>query len=339
MPLTLHSIPTAPDDQKAAAFLSRQSEQYGGNLQLEPNVWALLVVAHGDPEETAIVRDILASATFAHEVRESEDGALGVYCVDGANRSAASFWLDDTYRAHSGRIRGLAPSHASLVDEILKSPMPHRFANNLVDLHAKGEVAAGAIRQPSTVRSLLDRLHLREPLYISAFLALLDHHLFDLVVLNRKLEKEDVELGNDLTRGSVSKDPFFQSRQTTASQIRNHLVRCHMINPIDQQKGAATHNPYAYLTDVRLKGNEVILRVDGIDQAIGTSEFLGALRKIRKNVNRGARLEEVDTHTPWMTDEIGYPLRFIRGQISSNPAISALDMLYMIERAVDPDGL
>jgi hypothetical protein len=33
-----------------------------------------------------------------------------------------------------------------------------------------------------------------------------------------------------------------------------------------------------------------------------------------------------------------YPLRFIRQQMSSNRRISALDWLYMLERAVDPHG-
>jgi hypothetical protein len=322
----------------AVSFLGRQLEQYGGNLQLEPNVWALIVVANGDTAETATVREILASAPFAYEVRESEDDAWSVYCVDRANRTAASFWLNDTHRILSGQIRSLAPSHLSLLDEILSSPMPHRFAKNLADLHAKGEIGAGAIRKPDVVRSLLDRLHVREPLYVSAFLILLEHQLIDLVVMNMKLETEDVELGNDLTRGSVSKDPFFQARQTAASQIRNHLMRCHMINPIDQQKGAATNNPYVHLTEIRLKGDEVALHVDGIDRTLGRSEFLSALRRIRKNVYRGSRLEEVNSETPWMTEEIGYPLRFVRQQMSSSPALSSLDLLYMMERAVEPNG-
>jgi hypothetical protein len=313
-------------------------EQYGGNLQLEPNVWALLAVASGDASETSTVREILATAPFPYEVRESEDDAWSVYCVDGGNRAAASFWLDDTHRMLSGQIRNLPPSCLPLLDEILSSPMPHRFAKNLADLHAKGEIVAGAIRRPDVVRSLLDRLHVREPLYVSAFLILLDHQLIDLVVLNKKLEKEDVELGNDLTRGSVSKDPFFQARQTAASQIRNHLIRCHMINPIDQQKGAATNNPYIYLTEIRLKGDEVVLHVEGIERTLGRSEFLGALRRIRKNVYRGSRLEDVNTDTPWMTEATGYPLRFIRQQMSSNPMSSAQDILYMMERAVDSGG-
>jgi hypothetical protein len=338
MPLTLQGTATAPDDQKAISFLGRQLEQYGGNLELEPNVWALLAVANGDTAETAAVREILASASFAYEVRESEDDAWSVYCVDGANRAAASFWLNDTYRILSGQIRNLAPSYLPMLDEILSSPMPHRFAKNLADLHAKGEIVAGAIGRPDVVRSLLDRLHVREPLYVSAFLILLDHQLIDLVVMNKKLEKEDIELGNDLTLGSVSKDPFFQARQTAASQIRNHLIRCHMINPFDQQKGAATNNPYVHLTEIRLTGDEVVLHVGGIDQTLGRSEFLSALRRIRKNVYRGSRLKEVNTDTPWMTEEIGYPLRFIRQQLVANPTLSDLDLLYMMERAVDPNG-
>jgi hypothetical protein len=338
MPLTLPSIATAPDDQKAIDFLGRQLEQYGGNLELEPNVWALFVIANGDAAETATVREILADVPFVYEVRESDDNAWSVYCVDGASRAAVSFWLNDTYRTLSGQIRSLAPSHLPLLDEILSSPMPHRFAKNMADLHAKGEIVAGAIGRPDVVRSLLDRLHVREPLYVSAFLILLDHQLIDLVVMNKKLEKEDIELGNDLTLGSVSKDPFFQARQTAASQIRSHLMRCHMINPFDQQKGAATNNPYVHLTEIRLNGDEVVLRVGGIDQAIGRSDFLSAVRRIRKNVYRGSRLREVNTDTPWMTEEIGYPLRFVRQLLSSNPTLSDLDLLYMMERAVDPNG-
>ena len=245
---------------------------------MEPNVWALLVVANGDGEETAIARDILATAPFVYEMRESEDDAWSVYCVDGAHRAAAVFWLNDTHRRLSGQVRNLAPSYLSLLDEILESPMPHRIAKNLADLHASGEIVAGAIRRPDIVRSLLDRLHVREPLYFSALQILLDHQLIDLVVLNQKLEKEDVELGNDLTRGSVSKDPFFQARQTAASQIRNHLIRYHMINPIDQQEGAATNNPYAYVTEIRFRGDEVVLHIDGIDQALGKARISWARR-------------------------------------------------------------
>src|ERR1700722_17077038 len=131
MPLTMQSISTAAGDQKAIDFLGRQLEQYGGNLELEPNVWALLVVANGDAAEAATAREMLADASFVYDVRESDDDAWSVYCVDGANRAAASFWLNDTHRKLSGQIRSLAPSHLPLLDEILSSPMPHRFAKNL----------------------------------------------------------------------------------------------------------------------------------------------------------------------------------------------------------------
>jgi len=195
--------------------------------------------------------------------------------------------------------------------------MPHRFAKNLADLHAKGEIAAGAIRRPDVVRSLLDRLHVREPLYVSAFLILLDHQLIDLVVLNKKLEKEDVEAGKRphagiRVQGSVL--PGAPDRPLADQESPDPL---HMINPIDQQKGSATTNPYIYLTEIRLKGDEVVLHVEGIERTLGRSEFLGALRRIRKNVYRGSRLEDVNTDTPWMTEATGYPLRFIRQQMSS----------------------
>jgi len=338
MPTPVQDPAIAVDDQKAIGFLGRQLDQYGGNLEVEPNVWALLVVANEDGMETAIAEELMARATFAYERRESEDGAWGVYCVDDDNRPAAVFWLNDTHRIWSGEIRSMAPAYLSLLRELESSPMPHRVAKNLADLHAKGEIIAGAIRQPEIVRSLLDRLHVREPLYFSAFQILLENHLIDLMVMSKKLENEDVELENDLIRGSLSKDPFFQARQTAASQIRSYLIRCHMINPIDQQKGPTTNNPYASFTELRFAGDEVILYIDGIDQTLGKSDFLNALRMIRKNVYRGARLEDINTETPWMNEKTAYPLRFIRQQMSANPGLSALDLLYMLERAVDPEG-
>jgi hypothetical protein len=338
MPPTLQGPLRAADIQTAVGFLGRQWEQYHGSLQLEPDVWAILVVAAADDAENAIAQELLSGAPFAFERRESEDGAWGVYCVSGAHRATAAFWLNDTYGILSGRIRGLAPSFLPLLDDLTASPMPHRVAKSLADIHAKGEIVAGAIRRPDLVRTLLDRLHAREPLYFSAFQILLEHHLVDLIVLNRKLEHEDIELENDLTRGSVSKDPFFQARQTAASQIRNHLIRCHMINPIDQQKGAATNNPYAFMMEARLVGDLVTLRVDGIDQTLRRPDFLCALRTIRGNVYRGARLEDTNTATPWIDQTTAYPLRFLRQQMGANPGVSALDLLYMAERAVDPDG-
>jgi hypothetical protein len=338
MPPPLHDPATPVDDQKTISFLNLQMERFGGNLEVEPNAWALFVVAAADGAENTVAKEQLASATFAYQIDKSEDDAWVVYWVNGDNRAAAAFWLDDTHRKLSGQIRCMSPSQVSLLDEMRTSPMPHRIAKNLADLHTKGEIIAGAIRQPQIVRSLLDRLHVGEPLYFSAFQILLERHLIDLIVMNQKLENEDVELENDLTRGSVSTDPFFQARQTAASQIRNYLVRWHMINPIDQQRGAATNNPYAYLTESRFEGDEVILHIDGIERALGKSGFLDALRMIRKNVYRGARLEEVNTETPWITEMTAYPLRFIRQQMSSNRRISALDWLYMLERAVDPHG-
>ncbi len=338
MPPTLQSFANTVDDQEVIDFLGRQLEQFGGNLQMEPNVWALLAVTNSNAAEVATVQELLAGVTFVHDKRESEDGEWSVCCVDGANRAEAIFWLNDTHRQLSGRIRALAPAHVALMVELTSSPMPHRIARNLADLHSKGEITAGAIRRPDIVRGLLDRLHVREPLYFSAFQILLEDHLIDLMVMNKKLENEDVELENDLTRGSVSKDPFFAARQTAASQIRNYLIRCHLINPIDQQKGGAKNNPYAVLTDIRIEGDEVKLHVDGIDQTIGTSNFLGALRTIRKHVCRGARINEVATGTPWITETTAYPLRFVKQQMSSGLGLPALDLLYMLERAADPDG-
>jgi hypothetical protein len=149
---------------------------------------------------------------------------------------------------------------------------------------------------------------------------------------------EDVRLENELTRGSVSKDPFFQSRQASAAQIRDHLMRSHIINPIDQQKGAASNNPYAFITDTQASGDEVILHIDGIDKPAGRPDFLSAVRMIRRNLYRGARVEDINTQVPWITEMTAYPVRHITQRMSSNREISALDWLYMLERAVDPQG-
>ena len=53
---------------------------------------------------------------------------------------------------------------------------------------------------------------------------------------------------------------------------------------------------------------------------------------------RGSRIEDVNTDTPWVTQATGYPLRYLRQLMTANPMLSALDLLYMMERAVDASG-
>jgi hypothetical protein len=207
----------------------------------------------------------------------------------------------------------------------------------LADLHEKGELTAGVIRDPAVVRTLLDRLHAQEPLYFSAFLILLEHHLIDLLVLHQKLVDEDIRLGNEIMQGSISQDPFLQSRQNAAAGIREQLLRLKIMNPLDQQKSAQA-NAYAAFTETRFAGDGVIIHVDGIDKTKSRRDFVDTIRLLRRKMYRGERIENLNTLTPWVTEVTAQPLRFIKQQMEARREIAALDWLYMLERAVDPDG-
>lgn len=313
-------------------------KDFGGNLAIGPDLWALFAVPLNDETGNTLVQDLLRNVNFAHGTGEAEGDAWTLYYVDTENRAKAVFWLEDVQRTLSGRFRHASPAEQALIKDLPGSATPHRVARSLADRHAKGELAAGTIQDPLLVRTLLDRLHAQEPLYFSAFLILLEHHLIDLLVLYRKLVDEDIRLGNEIMQGSISQDPFLQSRQTAAASIREQLLRFKIINPLDQQKHFANPNPYVALTETRLAGDDVIIRVDGIDKTKSLADFVGTIRLLRKNLYRGERIENLSTQTPWVTEATAQPLRFIKQQMEARRDIAGLDWLYMLERAVDPEG-
>jgi hypothetical protein len=201
-------------------------------------------------------------------------------------------------------------------------------------MHERGEISAGLVREPALVRGLLDRLHQREPLFFSALLSLLNHHLVDLAVLLRQMIPEDLELKNEILRGGISRDPFLQGRQTAAADIRNYLIRFQLINPLDQQKNTAIANPYAAFMEVVSHGENVLLPIDGTNVPVPRENFVRAIRSIRRNLYRGGEISQFGTQSPWVTQEIAYPFRVIMQRIESRRDLAAMDVLYLLERAV-----
>lgn len=337
-PFPLSGPALVTDEREILGFLAPQVKEFGGNLSIGPDAWALFALQTSDHAGHVLAKDLLRGVGFSYHTGEAEGDAWTLYYVDTANRERAVFWLDDVQRALTGHFRLASPNQQVAFRELATSATPHRIARNLVDLHAKGELAAGSIHDPSVIRTLLDRLHAQEPLYFSAFLMLLENHLLDLLVLHQKLVDEDIRLGNEIVQGSISQDPFLQSRQTAAANIRDQLLRFNILNPLNQQRHAANTNPYVACTETRLTGDEVIIRVDGIDRTKPQLEFVATIRLLRKNLYRGERIEDLSTQTPWVTEVTAQPLRFIKQQMEARRDVQSFDWLYMLERAVDPDG-
>lgn len=337
-PFPLSGPALVTDEREILGFLAPQVKEFGGNLSIGPDAWALFAVQTGDQAGHVLARDLLQNVGFAYDTGEAEGDVWTLYYVDTANRERAVFWLDDVQRALTGRFRLASPSQQAAFKELATSTAPHRIARSLADLHAKGELAAGSIHEPQVIRSLLDRLHAQEPLYFSAFLILLETHLPDLLVLYQQLMDEDIRLGNEILQGSISQDPFLQSRQTAAANIRDQFLRFKILNPLDQQKHSSNANPYVAFTETRLTDDEVIIRVDGIDRAKPRAEFVATIRLLRKNLYRGERIEDLSTQTPWVTEMTAQPLRFIKQQMEARADVRGLDWLYMLERAIDPYG-
>jgi hypothetical protein len=325
------------DEQQILDFLAPQIRDYGGNLAIGPDAWALFALPSNDPAGNTLAKDLLGHVEFTYGTGEAEGDAWTLYYVNLENRAKAVFWLDDVQRTLSGRHRLATPPGQALIKDLPGSPAPHRLVRGLADLHAKGDLTAGAIRDPAVVRMLLDRLHALEPLYFSAFLLLLEHHLIDLLALHQQLVDEDIRLGNEIMQGSISQDPFLQSRQNAAASIREQLLRFKIINPLDQQK-AAQPNAYAAFTETRFAGDDVIIHVDGIDKTKSRRDFVDTIRLLRRKMYRGERVENLTTLTPWVTQVTAQPLRFIKQQMEARREIAGLDWLYMLERAVDPEG-
>ncbi len=323
-------------DQKLLRFLDAQIRDYGGNVEVDTGLWTLFAVAANDSAANALARALLRDVTFAHDAGSSTDDQWTLYYVDTANRYAAIHWLDDVRKVAVGEIRPVTPAQYALIQEVIGSDKPHRAAQQLAELHTAGEVCAGLIREPAAVRSLLDRLHQREPLFFSAFLTLLNHHLIDLVVLLKQLIPEDVALKNEEpVKAGLSRDPFLQTRQDAAVEIRNLLLRYQLINPIDQQKNVAITNPYAGHMEVVSAGDQITLPIDGTPVTVPRQNFLNAIHSIRRNLYRGEQFSSFDTQVPWMNKDIAYAFRFIKQRVDSRTDLAAMDALYMLERAVD----
>ncbi|CAM9324134.1 unnamed protein product [Phaeothamnion confervicola] len=322
------------DDPTLLRFLGPQLRDHGAQTELDAGLWTLFAIPAADTEAHAIAHALLATATFAHDSGLTEDDRWMLHYVDTANRPAARAWLDDTSKLLAGEIRPPAPAHRALAAELITSPKPHRLAQDLAALHTRGELGAGLFRKPADVRALLDRLHQCEPLFFAAFLTLLTNHLVDMLVLHRQLLPEDIALKNEIVRGGLSRDPFLQSRQDAAGEIRNFLLLFQLINPIDQQKNTTIANPYAVHLEVVVAGDEVTAPIDGIAVALTRENFLAALRSIRRNLYRGEEFRSFDTQAPWMNEQIAYPFRFIKQRIESRPDLSTMDALYLLERAV-----
>jgi len=323
------------DAPQLLAFLKPQIRDHGGKTEIDTGLWALFAVGAGDNEGNAIARSLLGAVPFAHHAGLSADDRWMLYYVDTASRSEAIPWLEALGRHAAGEIHPPTAAQRALIRDMAASATPHRIAQQLADLHARGEITAGLIREPAAVRALLDRLHRHEPLFFAAFLNLLTHHLLDLVVLLRQLIPEDVAAVNDLVKAGLSRDPFLQSRQDAASKIRSTLLRLQMINPIDQQRNTAITNPYAVCLEIVGSGDTITAPINGTSVALSRQNFLKALRAIRRNLYRGESFGSLDTQAPWITAEIAYPFRFIKQRVDSRRELAPLDALYMLERAVE----
>ena len=321
-------------DDYLLKFLEPQMRDYGANVELDAGLWSLFVVPAGDSRANSHASSLLKNAPFVHDSGASTDDQWTIYFVDTANRLAALEWLADLGAVATGRIRPVASLHKAYFHDIIATDKPHRAAQQLAEFHGRGEVTAGLIHEPANVRSLLDRLHQREPLFFSALLTLLNHHLVDLVVLLRQMIPEDVMLGNEIVKGGLSRDPFLQSRQDSAVEIRNLLLRYQLINPIDQQKNVAISNPYAVEMEIVVDGGQLTLPIGGNPTVVPREKFLEAIYAIRRNLYRGEEFSSFDTQAPWMKADIAYAFRFIKQRIELHTDLSPMDALYMLERSV-----
>lgn len=323
------------DTPGLAAFVERQLHGWGGKPEVGAGVWALFGVEAADAEGNALAREMLAGAPFVHDAGNTEDDRWTLYHVDSANRPAAMHWLEDLHRQLTGEARLPSPEQRKLSKELVESPLPHRLAQTLCGQHARGELAAGSVREPAVARGLLDRLHMREPLFYAAFHHLLRHHLIDMLILLQQIIPEDVVLLNEALSGSISRDPFLQSRQTAAAEIRQLLIEFCVINSLDQQKNTAILNPYAAYMEIVLRDDELVLPLDGMNVPTARQNFVQAIHSIRRNLYLGGEFERFDTQAPWMSADIAHSFRFIKRRLETHRDLTPLDGLYMLERAVE----
>jgi hypothetical protein len=316
-------------------LLDEQRADYGGNEEVAPGCWAVFACLKADESSHQTISALIESAPFPTQTGDSEDEQWVLYYVDSEHRASARFWIEDMICLLDGRARTAAPKYKKQIDDLIESPMPHRVARELSEAAAAGELPPGAIHDYPTLRALLDRSHRQEPMFLSAFHTLLEAHLIDLKLLFTALIQEDINLGNEMTRGSLSHDPFIQTRQTAAASIRDYLVKQKILNPLDQQKHTDVTNPYVALTELRRKGRDFILRVDGRDHESMGSHFIETIHRVRRQIYRGIETKEIGTSAPWVTEDRAYPLRFILQRSGDQNNIPVLIWLYMLERAMD----
>ena len=323
-------------ESNLSQWLSYQRTEYGGRWEVQTGFWAVFAVPANDPKQQKIALELLADAPFPVQEGESEDSAWRLHFVDSAHRVEAMQWIDGLHAEFAGEIKSPTQAQRALIRSLTSDAMPHRIAQQLSSQHEAGSLTAGAIKESDLVRTLLDRLHEREPLYFSALLKLIEVHLVDLVSLHRRLIAEDIELLNSLTQGSVSQDPFFNNRQYSAGAIRKQLVEFGLINALDQQRDNTVKNPYAVMTDTRWEGDYVTLRFEGMAKQVATEDLRVGIRGMRKLIYGGEDPLQAESRTPWSSESTVSPTRFLKQHIRLNPEISALDWLYIFERAIDP---
>lgn len=323
-------------DRELAVFLEAQKRECGCRQSVGDGLWALFAILSVDADGNALARALLRDTPFTWESGESEDNAWTLYYVDNANRTSALHWIEDLIALCTGRLRPTAPTHLGLIAEMPASDMPHRIAQRLVDLLHAEEIAPSAIADPALLRMMLDRLHSREPLHFSAFHLVLSHHLVDMVQLQKQLIDEDVALFVSMLQGSVSQNPFYQTRQTAAANIHRELVFFQLINPLDQLRNTAAINPYAAYMEITLDGDTIMAPMDGSTCRLECRHFIDAIRSIRRNLYRGEQFDNLNTHSPWMTEAIALPFRFIKQRIASKPDVTPMVALALLERAASP---
>ncbi|MBI4622558.1 MAG: hypothetical protein HY736_04955 [Verrucomicrobia bacterium] len=323
------------DDKRLLAFLGPQLRDFGGKVEIDPDLWVLLAVETADEESNELARWLLAGARFPSGSGPSEDDRWTLYYVNTVDRAEAVHWLDETSKVASGQIRPTSPAQRTLIRELARSGMPHRVAKELAEQHARGKLSAGSVQEPDVMRALLDRLHFREPLFYSALQTLLNDHLIDMIALHRQLIAEDLSLEDEIGPGALSRDPFLKTGQIAAVEIRNVLIRFHIINPLDQGTNTVSTNPYQAYMEIIREGGRIMAPIDGNTIALPRQSFVDAIHATRRNLYWGSAFSKLDSHAPWMREEIAYSFRFIKQRLESRRDLSPIDGLYMLERAVE----
>lgn len=326
----------AHGESRLLDLINEQLELCGAREEISPNAWGLFAIPVRDQGTGHLARGLLEQAPFTVDEGTSEEGDWTLFYVDGVTAPAARHWLRQLRHFLTGEALQPSPAQLKEIGSLLDSPMPHRVARALGEAAQRGDLPGAAIGDPQTVRALLDRLHQQEPSFIAALHQLMQNHVVDLLVLHRALIAEDLAGINLLTQGGVSHDPFFLGRQTAAAGLRQELITAKILNPLDQAKHDAAHNPYAALAKVRFTPPDTVeLRVDSMDRETSADQLRQTIRKIRSRVYRGESVLAPETRAPWATDERAYHLRFVR-QFAAHPPAgrTPLDWLYLLERSL-----